>query len=94
MYRNLLLCFICAIANLTYAKLGEADSAVDAHWGCGTPTLMCEHASRRPVAAAPQQPHLPAAPAPEPEVHVGKTEQPVSLSVRTSISISKPRSNT
>ena len=73
MYRNLLLCFIYAITNLSYAKLGGADSAVDAHWGCGTPTLMCEHASRRPVAAAPQQPHLPAAPAPE--VHVGKTEQ-------------------
>ena len=74
MYRNLLLCFIYTIVNLTYAQFGEADSAVDAHWSCGTPTLWCnKQTPRQPVAKAPQQPHLPAAPAPE--VHVGKTEQ-------------------
>ena len=72
-YRNLLLCLLYAIANLTQAALDEEDSAAGAHWGCGTPMLWREKTSRPPVAGAPQLPHLPAAPAPE--VHVGNIER-------------------
>ena len=73
MYRNLMLCFLYAIANLTHASLGDEDSAVGAHWGCGTPMLWREETSRLLIAGAPQLPNHPAAPAPQ--VHVGKTER-------------------
>ena len=73
MYRNLLLCFLYAIANLTNASLGDEDSAVCAHWGCGTPMLQRGETSRPPVAEAPQLPNRPAAPAPQ--VRVGKIER-------------------
>ena len=72
-YRNLLICFLYTIANLTYAATDDENSAVHAHWGCGTPMLCREQAHRQPVGAAPQVPNLPAAPAPE--VHVGKIER-------------------
>ena len=73
MYRNLLLCLLYAIANLTHAALDEDHLATGAHWVCGTPSLWREETSRPSVGAAPQLPNIPAAPAPEP--HVGKIER-------------------
>ena len=73
MYRNLLLCFLYAAANLSHAASSEENSVVDAHWGCGTPMLWRKETPRQPVGAAPQLPNLPAAPAPA--IQVGKTER-------------------
>ncbi len=73
MYRNLILCFLYAIANLTHASVGDDNSGVCPHWGCGAPTLWREARSRPQFAEAPRLPNHPAAPAPQ--ARVGEIQQ-------------------